>query len=56
VKLTVELQGLSGLREIKGFHDESLKDVCEIYVVDINPHHYYYFLVIRLILPRDFNF
>jgi len=62
-KSIVELQGLSGLREIKGFHDESLtgewlgfrssrlniqwrviytieNDVCEIYVVDINPHHY----------------
>ena len=62
-KQIVELQGQSGLRAIKGFHDEALRgewqgyrssrlniqwrviykiidDLCEIYVIDINPHHY----------------
>lgn len=62
-KRIVELQGLEGLRQIKGYHDESLrgewhgfrssrlslkwrviysaeKEVCAVYVVDINPHKY----------------
>ena len=62
-KRIVELQGLDGLRQVKGYHDEPLqgewrgfrssrlslkwrviysaeKEVCEIYVVDINPHKY----------------
>jgi len=62
-KRIVELQGLEGLRKIKGYHDESLrgewhgfrssrlslkwrviymakKEVCEIYIVNNNPHKY----------------
>lgn len=62
-KRIVEFQGIDGLRNIKGFHDEALKGnlkgyrssrlnlkwrviyriekgVCEVYVVDINPHEY----------------
>lgn len=62
-KRIIELDGPSGLRKIKGFHDESLQgewkgfrssrlniqwrviyvceeNVCEVYVVDINPHKY----------------
>lgn len=62
-KRIVELQGLEGLRKIKGYHDESLqgewrgfrssrlslkwrviyvvkKEICEVYIVNINPHKY----------------
>ncbi len=62
-KRIVELQSPSGLKKIKGFHDEALKgqwnsyrssrlnkqwrviykvlkDACEVYVVEVNPHKY----------------
>jgi len=62
-KRIVELEGPQGLRQVKGFHDESLsgqwkgyrssrlnlqwriiyrteKHLCEVYVIEINPHQY----------------